>query len=87
MMIVAGRIDRKQLTPALSKQYSEVGLSRAAAEFSGIGDIESFAFRGAKRSGQGATYTYFVHFAAANDSVTITLERAGRIAAFDVSQL
>ena len=53
-----GRIDRAQLTPAVSKDYSDAVLRQIASQASGRGPMESFVYRGAHRSPKGMAYGY-----------------------------
>jgi pimeloyl-ACP methyl ester carboxylesterase len=83
--ILEGRIDRGQLTPAVSKDYSGAALRQIASQASGIGALESFVYRGARRSTKGMVYGYLAHFVQANANVTITLNTAGKVADLDIS--
>jgi pimeloyl-ACP methyl ester carboxylesterase len=85
--ILMGRIDRAQLTPALSKGYSDAVLRQIASQASGGGQLESFVYRGAHRSAKGMAYGYFAHFVQANANVTITLNSAGKVADLDISPI
>jgi hypothetical protein len=79
-----GRIDRAQLTPTLSKDYSDAVLRQFASQASGEGAMESFVYRGARRSAKGMAYGYLAHLAKANVNVTITLNSAGKVADMDI---
>ena len=85
--ILVGRIDRVQLTPAVSKLYSDAVLSQVASEASAKGQLESFVYRGMHRSTKGTVYEYFAHFVQGNAKVTITLNFAGKVADLDASPI
>ncbi|MDP9024950.1 MAG: alpha/beta hydrolase [Candidatus Eremiobacteraeota bacterium] len=83
--LLKGRIDRAQLTPALSKDYPDAVLRQIASHGSDKGAMESFGYRGAHRSTKGMAYEYLAHFVQANANVTITLNAAGKVADMDIS--
>jgi hypothetical protein len=83
--ILTGRIERAQLTPALSKGYSDAVLRQIASSTTGTGPLESFVYRGAHRSPKGVAYGYLAHFVQANANVAFTLNAAGKVADMDIS--
>jgi len=83
--ILTGRIDRTQLTPAVSKDLPDALLRQMASTTTSTGQLESFVYRGARRSTKGMAYVYFAHFVQANANVTFTLNAAGKVADMDIS--
>ncbi len=84
-LMLKGRIDRSQLTPALSKQYPDAVLKGLPADVSVLGALQNLAFKGVRRTSSGAVYTYFVRFAQGNALATFTLDRSNRIRGLDIS--
>ncbi|HEY4439161.1 MAG TPA: alpha/beta fold hydrolase [Candidatus Elarobacter sp.] len=85
--LMSGRLDRSQLTPKMSKDYSAAVLSQIASEISSGGPMESFVYRGSRRSGKGTAYRYLAHLVRATAIVTITLDSAGKTADLDISPI
>jgi pimeloyl-ACP methyl ester carboxylesterase len=85
MEIMTGRIDRAQLAPKVSEQYSDSVLRQIAAQASDAGPLESFVYRGMQHAANGIAYGYLAHFARANAKVTFTLDSAGKVAGIDIA--
>jgi len=83
--ILHGRIDRSQLTPALSKQYTDAVLKGLASDLQGLGGLQSTVFKGATGSPKARVYKYLLRFAQGNVLATLTLDASGRLNAFDFS--
>ena len=83
--ILHGRIDRSQLTPALSKQYSDAVLKGLAADLQGLGELQATVFKGESRSPKARVYKYLLRFAQDNVLATFTLDASSRIEALDFS--
>lgn len=83
--MLQGRIDRSQLTPAVSKEFSDAVLKGFAADASGLGAVQNFVFKGTRKSSHGTVYTYFLRCVDGNAVATFTLNAANRISALDIS--
>jgi pimeloyl-ACP methyl ester carboxylesterase len=83
--ILQGRIDRSQLTPALSKEYSEAVLKGLASDLTGLGDLQAIVFKGETSSPKARVYKYLLRFAQDNVIATITLDSSSRIAGLDLA--
>lgn len=83
--MLQGRIDRSQLTPAVSKEYSEETVKGFAADVAGEGALQHIAFKGVRESSHGTVYTYLVRFVQGNVDFTFTLDSSNRIQGLDVS--
>lgn len=83
--ILNGRVDRSQLTPALSKQYSDASLKGLAADLRGLGDLQTIVFKGKSGSVNARVYTYLLRLPQDNVLATITLDSSRRISGFDLS--
>jgi pimeloyl-ACP methyl ester carboxylesterase len=83
--ILQGRIDRSQLTPALSKEYSEAVLKGLAADLTGLGELQAIVFKGETSSPKARVYKYLLRFARGNVVATITLDSSSRIGGLDLS--
>ena len=83
--ILEGRIDRSQLTPALSKEYSEAVLKGLAADIQGLGALQAIVFKGETSSPKARVYKYLLRFAQGNVIATITLDSSNRISSLDLS--
>jgi hypothetical protein len=83
--IVQGRIDRSQLTPALSKEYSEAVLKGLASDLAGLGELQAIVFKGETSSPKARVYKYLLRFARGNVVATITLDSSSRIGDLDFS--
>jgi len=84
--ILQGRIDRSQLTPALSKQYSEPVLKGLASDIQGLGELQAIVFKGESGSPKARVYKYLLRFARGNVLATFTLDSSGRINGLDLSE-
>jgi pimeloyl-ACP methyl ester carboxylesterase len=83
--LMRGSIDRTQLTPALSKQYSEAVVKELASGLGGLGTMQSVVFKGASGPPDARAYEYLLRFAQDNVLATLTLNRANRISALSFS--
>jgi len=83
--ILQGRIDRSQLTPTLSKEYSEAVLKGLAADIQGLGELQAIVFKGETSSPKARVYKYLLRFARGNVVATITLDSSNRIGGLDLS--
>jgi pimeloyl-ACP methyl ester carboxylesterase len=83
--MLQGRIDRSQLTPAVSKQYSDAVLKGFAADASGLGPLQNSVFKEMHRSSRGSVYKYLLRFAQGNATATFTLDSSNRIQGLDIS--
>jgi hypothetical protein len=83
--ILQGRIDRSQLTPALSKEYSEAVLKGLASDLAGLGELQAIVFKGETSSPKARVYKYLLRFAQGNVVATITLNSSSRISSLDLS--
>jgi pimeloyl-ACP methyl ester carboxylesterase len=83
--MLQGRIDRTQLTPAMSKEYSDAVLKGFAADASGLGRLQTFVFKGVQKSSRGSVYKYLLRFTQGNATATFTLNLSNRIEALDIS--
>jgi len=81
--ILKGRIDRSQLTPALSKQYSEAVLEGLASGLLGLGKLQAVVFKGETATPKARVYRYLLRFGQANVIATITLDSSSRISSLD----
>ena len=82
--LMHGRIDRSQLTAALSKQYPDVVLKELAADFAGAGPLQAIVYKGSSEKPNAKVYRYLVQLAQANVLVTFTLDSSGHIAGLDL---
>jgi hypothetical protein len=85
--ILHGRIDRSQLTPALSRQYTDAVLKGLASGLQGLGELQGVAFKGESGSPKARIYTYLLRFAQGNVLATVTLDSSRRIDGLDFSDL
>lgn len=83
--LMQGRIDRSQLTPALSKQYPTPVLKGLAADMNSVGALEAIVYKGTSLSSKGRAYLYLLRFAQINANAVFTLDESGRIKDFDIS--
>ena len=83
--ILQGRIDRTQLTPALSKEYSEAVLKGLAADLAGLGELQAIVFKGETSSPKARVYKYLLRFAQGNVIATIALDSSSRISSLVLS--
>jgi pimeloyl-ACP methyl ester carboxylesterase len=81
--ILHGRIDRTQLTPALSKQYSDVVLKGLASDLQEQGGLQTAVFKGETGSPKARVYKYLLRFAQGNVLATLTLDSSNRIESLD----
>jgi len=81
--ILQGRIDRSQLTPALSKEYSEAVLKGLAADIAGLGELQAIVFKGETSSPKARVYKYLLRFARGTVIATLTLDSSNRISGLD----
>jgi len=84
--ILRGRIDRSQLTPALSKQYPDAMLQGLASDFHDLGGLQAIVYKGATGPAKARTYAYLLRFARANLASTFTLDASNRIAGLDLEE-
>ena len=84
-MMLHGRIDRSQLTPALSKQYPEAALKELASGLQNLGELQAIVFKGQSGSTKARAYQYLLLFPQRNVVATFTLNSSNRIAALDLS--
>ena len=82
--IMHGRVDRSQLTAALSKQYPDAVLKGLESGFQGLGDLQAIIFKGATGS-KSRIYKYLMRFAQGNVMATFTLDSSSRISGLDFS--
>ncbi len=80
-----GRIDRSQLTPAVSKEFPDAMLKGLAAGFAGVGSLQAVVFKETSGSPNGRVYKYLMRFDQGNVLATFTLNSAGRISGIDLS--
>jgi pimeloyl-ACP methyl ester carboxylesterase len=83
--MLEGRIDRSQVTAALSKEYSNAALKEFATNVNTLGALQNMAFRGMSGSSRGSVYTYLLRFAQGNLTATFSLDSSNRIADLDIS--
>ncbi|MBV8373667.1 MAG: alpha/beta fold hydrolase [Candidatus Eremiobacteraeota bacterium] len=83
--LLQGRIDRSQLTPALSRQYSNAVLKGLASDIQSLGELQAVIFKGATGRPKHRVYKYLMRFAQGNVLATFTLDASNRIAALDLS--
>lgn len=83
--MLAARIDRTQLTPAVAKIFTPDTMKGIAANLSGVGALETFVYRGATKTAKGTAYVYLAHFAEFDARLTVTLDASGKIADMDIS--
>lgn len=83
--MMKGHLDRSQLEPAVSNEFSAEIVKSFVAQVADLGPIESFIFKGSHASDKGTTYLYLVHFDGMNALASFTLDARGRIAGLDVS--
>jgi pimeloyl-ACP methyl ester carboxylesterase len=76
--ILHSRIDRAQLTPALSKEYSEAVLKGLATDLQGLGELQATVFKGGTSSAKARVYKYLLRFAQGNVTATVTLDSSNR---------
>ncbi|MFZ0032096.1 MAG: hypothetical protein WAK84_09510, partial [Candidatus Cybelea sp.] len=84
--ILHGRINRSQLTPALSKQYTDAVLKGLASDFQGLGGLEGVAFKGESGSPKARVYKYLLRFGQANVLATFTLDSSDRFESLDFTE-
>jgi pimeloyl-ACP methyl ester carboxylesterase len=83
--LLQGRIDRSQLTPALSKQDSDADLKGLAADLQNLGGLQTIVFKGETGPPKARVYKYLLRFAQDNVLATFTLNSSSRINALDLS--
>jgi TAP-like protein len=83
--MLQGRIDRSQLTPALSKEYSQAALKELASGLQGLGELQSIVFKGETASPKGRVYTYLMRFVQGDVLATFALNSSNRITGLDLS--
>jgi hypothetical protein len=83
--ILHGQIDRSQLTPALSKEYSGAVLKGLATDLEGLGGLQAIVFKGESGSPKARVYKYLLRFAQDNVRATFTLDASGCINGLDLS--
>ena len=83
--MLQGRIDRSQLTPATSKEFSDAALKGFAADANGLGQLRNFVFKGVQKSSHGSIYRYLLRFTQGNAIATFTVDSSNRIAGLDIS--
>ncbi len=83
--LMQGRIDRSQLTPALSKQYPDAVLKGLAADMHSVGALQAVVYKGTSVSSKRRTYRYLLRFVQANALAVFTLDKSGRIQDFEIS--
>jgi pimeloyl-ACP methyl ester carboxylesterase len=84
-LLLNGRIDRSQLTPALSKQLSEDVVRGFAAGISTLGPLQHIAYKGTVHSPKSTVYKYLLRFARGDLVGTFTLDSANLIQDIDFS--
>ena len=84
--ILQGRLDRSQLTPALSKQLPNAEIKGLASGFDRLGRLQAIVFKGASRSSKGRAYTYLLRFTQGNVTGTLVVDSSKRIADLDFSE-
>ncbi len=82
--LLAGRIDRSQLTAALSKQYPDAMLEGLASDLRAEGGLQAVVYKGASGPAKARTYTYLMRFERGNLTATFTLDSSNRIAGLDL---
>ena len=80
-----GYIDRSQLTPAVSKEYSSADAVTLADQLASVGRMYGFELLESQRTKQGRTYKWIVRYQGGLMIATIALDRANRISAMDLS--
>ncbi len=83
--VLHGRIDRSQLTPALSRQYPGAVLRGLAGDLQALGELQAIVYKGETRSRKVRAYKYLMRFSQGNVLATFTLDSASRIAGLDLS--
>lgn len=83
--LLQGRIDRAQLTPALSKQYSDDTLKELARDFKGVGALQAIVYKGTSGTPRARNYMYLMRFDQGIVLATFTLDSSNRIAGLDLS--
>jgi pimeloyl-ACP methyl ester carboxylesterase len=83
--ILQGQIDRLQLTPALSKVYSDEILRVLATDLQELGELQAIVFKGERGSPTAPIYTYLMRFAGENVLATFMLDASGRIDGLELS--
>jgi pimeloyl-ACP methyl ester carboxylesterase len=83
--LLHGRIDRSQLTPTVSKEYSNAVLKGLASDLRSAGGLQAIVFKGKTGSPKARTYKYLLRFSQGNVLATLTLDSARRIDALDFS--
>jgi pimeloyl-ACP methyl ester carboxylesterase len=81
--ILHGRIDRSQLTPALSKQYTDAVLQGLASDLQGLGGLKGVVFKGQSGSQKARVYKYLLRFGQATVLATFTLDSSNRFESLD----
>jgi pimeloyl-ACP methyl ester carboxylesterase len=81
--ILLGRIDRSQLTSALSKQYTGAVLKGLASDLQGLGELQATVFKGESGSPKARVYKYLLRFAQGNVIATLTLDSSNRLNGLD----
>lgn len=83
--VLHGRIDRSQLTPALSKQLPDVMLKGLASGLGSLGTLQSIVFKGTTGSPDAMVYRYLMRFAQTNVTVTFMLNADNKLSGIDFS--
>ncbi|MGA7354243.1 MAG: alpha/beta hydrolase [Candidatus Cybelea sp.] len=83
--VLHGRIDRAQLTPTLSKQYTDAVLKELASDLQGLGGLQTIVFKGETASPKARVYKYLLRFAQGNVLATLTLDSSSRLDGLDFS--
>jgi pimeloyl-ACP methyl ester carboxylesterase len=81
--ILHGQIDRSQLTPALSKQYTNAVLEGLASDLQGLGELQATVFKGETATPKVRVYKYLLRFAQGNVLATLTLDSSNRLDGLD----
>jgi pimeloyl-ACP methyl ester carboxylesterase len=83
--VMQGRIDRAQLTPALSKEFSNAVVEQVAADMKSAGPLQAIVYKGSSVSPKGRTYRYLLRFAQVNATASFALDKSGRVQLLDIS--
>jgi D-alanyl-D-alanine carboxypeptidase len=73
--LLRGVLKRSQITPAMSKAYSDADVKRMSEQMMRFGAPVSYTYKGKTADAHGVTYAYLVHFK--NDLLLLTMKVDG----------
>lgn len=83
---VSGNVDRSQLSAQMNRAMSQSVIETAKSQFSELGAPVRWVYRGSQAAANQTTYTYRVSFSTGvSMNVYMTVDDAGKVAAFEVS--